>query len=909
MALGGLGSVGSLFIELRASTDKLAKDIQGGMKGLQRQSAQMRKIGAGLTAAVTLPLVGIAVAAVKAFDVEAKAIAQVEAAIRTTGSAAGFTSKELQKMAADLQDVSPFGNEQILAESIAQFQTFTNIAGPEFSRAIQASMDVATRTQQDLKSTAIQLGKALNDPIANLGALGRTGIQFSEDQKTLIKSLADTGQIAAAQKIILSELETQYGGSAEAAANAGTGGFTQLKNSIGDLLEEFGKLISDGIKPLVQPLKDAVNWFEDLDVETKKWIVSVGAITAAIGPLLVALGLIPPALALIGTGLGLLATPIGIFIVSVGAIGAALFHFRKEVASIVNIVIARMLRAVVIGINDLIKPVTKLLRLIGIDLVDDLENLQKELLHTAKGMDLMAIEVLQDTEELRALQKMAEGTAGTFEGELAPAVEAVTEGSLSLSEALFGVEDRLRAQKLAASEAAEQTNDLLNTLIAFGGGAVEPVGSVGRVFRTLQDDIGGATEGIDQIIAAGNRAQTTITRSVAAQGVEWAKVKGQADKAAADIDRAMADIREAAGGIFDALLIRGESVFESLQNALKGGALSLGRAIFQDITEQLAGPILKEFRKFFSKTLGGFITGFANTLGGSISKVFGVSGGGGAASSAGGLAGISSISGGLIAGLGGVLGGVISGLMSKKAFGIISGGVDEIKNALNTYIETWFRQINPGLQDKLLAIQMHTEPLRALADSLKATGEWQSSVLDTLQTTRSAIVDTGLATVNGVKGLGSKLDNIVDGTRSAIESIFNKNSGPNAPPPNLSFDEKLRWLLGDRDGGNALGSAGSLGSVFDKVRGGSSDFFQDRFRGMLRGAPVPSVFLSGAGVEEREEIVIGKLSGIQGAIEGLNLKMSVEIDKRVLAEAVSKSRDEAGQHMPFQDSSLARSTG
>ena len=289
--------------------------------------------------------------------------------------------------------------------------------------------------------------------------------------------------------------------------------------------------------------------------------------------------------------------------------------------------------------------------------------------------------------------------------------------------------------------------------------------------------------------------------------------------------------------------------------------------------------------------------------------MFGVSGGGGAASSAGGLAGISSISGGLIAGLGGVLGGVISGLMSKKAFGIISGGVDEIKNALNTYIETWFRQINPGLQDKLLAIQMHTEPLRALADSLKATGEWQSSVLDTLQTTRSAIVDTGLATVNGVKGLGPKLDNIVDGTRSAIESIFNKNSGPNAPPPNLSFDEKLRWLLGDRDGGNALGSAGSLGSVFDKVRGGSSDFFQDRLRGLLRGAPDPSVFLSGAGIEEREELVIGKLTGIQNAIERQNTRVSVEIDKKVLAEAVSEASDEAGQFMPFQDTQLARATG
>ena len=67
------------------------------------------------------------------------------------------------------------------------------------------------------------MGKALNDPVANLSALSRSGIQFSDEQKAVIKSMAETGRLAEAQTLILDELNRQYGGSAEAAAKADGG--------------------------------------------------------------------------------------------------------------------------------------------------------------------------------------------------------------------------------------------------------------------------------------------------------------------------------------------------------------------------------------------------------------------------------------------------------------------------------------------------------------------------------------------------------------------------------------------------------------------------------------------------------------------------------------------------------------
>ncbi|MFW6272507.1 MAG: phage tail tape measure C-terminal domain-containing protein, partial [bacterium] len=68
-------------------------------------------------------------------------------------------------------------------------------------------------------------------------------IQFSDEQITMVKRMTEVGDVAGAQKLILSELERQYGGQAEAAAKAGKGATQQLSNYLGDLKEGAGKVI------------------------------------------------------------------------------------------------------------------------------------------------------------------------------------------------------------------------------------------------------------------------------------------------------------------------------------------------------------------------------------------------------------------------------------------------------------------------------------------------------------------------------------------------------------------------------------------------------------------------------------------------------------------------------------------
>jgi len=194
-------------------------------------------------------------ACVSAYEASEKSLAKVAQAIKTTGGIAGFSLQQLSDIAADFQHNTLFEDDTIMNDVTAQLLTFTNIAGTNFKRAQVAALDLSTVLGSDLKGQTIQLGKALENPVAGVTALSRAGVTFTDTQKAVIKSLMDTNQLGAAQTIILDEIANKYGGQAEAAAKASTG-VTQLANSFGDLMEKIGGAIanSDTFKDSIKDL-------------------------------------------------------------------------------------------------------------------------------------------------------------------------------------------------------------------------------------------------------------------------------------------------------------------------------------------------------------------------------------------------------------------------------------------------------------------------------------------------------------------------------------------------------------------------------------------------------------------------------------------------------------------------------
>ena len=316
-------SVGLLTIAFGADLRGFEKAMKKAQKSIKKFGSSMQKTGKNLTRNLTLPLVALGAASIRNFDIQAKAIAQVEAGLKSTGNLVGKTSKQLQQMAADLQTKTLFGDEEILKNATAQLLTFTNIAGNQFDKTQEIALDLATRLDGDLKSASIMLGKALNDPVANLSALSRAGIQFSKEQKDLVKSLVETNRLADAQTLILEELEKQYGGSAEAAAKAGAGPLQQLSNQLADISEDIGEILLPIIIEMGNKIKDFALAFTNLDDDTKKVIVTIGILAGAIGPLLLLVGSLTIAFAA-------LFTPGGAILVGILAVGAGFIYISEN---------------------------------------------------------------------------------------------------------------------------------------------------------------------------------------------------------------------------------------------------------------------------------------------------------------------------------------------------------------------------------------------------------------------------------------------------------------------------------------------------------------------------------------------------------------------------------------------------
>lgn len=289
---------------VKDAAEASVRSFNNSMKGFQDRLNTVRIAGQGLQETFRILRAGIG-NLLQLSAVQERAERKVEQAIRSTGQAAGFSADELKKVASSLQEVTVFGDENILNNVTAQLLTFTNIATDNFLRTQEAALNLATVLDGDLKSASIQLGKALNDPIANLSALSRSGIQFSNEQEAVIKSLAETNRLAEAQTIILDELDKQYGGQARAVADLASGGMQQFFNVLGDVREELGLILSEALLPFFKALKDGLGIFQELPPFVKAVTAAVVILTTAIFALGLSLGPVTLTLtALAAVGLG-----------------------------------------------------------------------------------------------------------------------------------------------------------------------------------------------------------------------------------------------------------------------------------------------------------------------------------------------------------------------------------------------------------------------------------------------------------------------------------------------------------------------------------------------------------------------------------------------------------------------------
>lgn len=272
-----------------------AKDQTGGaLNGLKSTLGGIGAIAGGvLTAGVGLAATAFGAlvteigASVQAASDSEVVITQLNAVLESTGGIAGVTSQAAQDLSTSLQAVTRFSDETILSGE-NMLLTFTNIGKDIFPAATETMLDMSQALGQDVKASAIQLGKALQDPIEGVTALRRVGVNFTDAQKDMIKSLVEAGKVEEAQKLILKELQTEFGGSAEAAGKTFAGQMDILRNKFDDVQEKIGAAFIPVLLHLAETLMPYVDKYLPMFADFMVNVVApaLDTVVTALGQLL-----------------------------------------------------------------------------------------------------------------------------------------------------------------------------------------------------------------------------------------------------------------------------------------------------------------------------------------------------------------------------------------------------------------------------------------------------------------------------------------------------------------------------------------------------------------------------------------------------------------------------------------------
>jgi len=190
--------------------------------------------------------------------------AEVKAGLESTKNAAGVTFDAIEKVNNGLFHASNFSRAQLMdMQSI--LVTFPAITSKSYGTASQAMADMAERMHQGLKETAIQVGKALQDPVKGAMALHRVGVNLSADQMSSIKQMVASGNKLGAQQLIMTELNTEFAGSAKAAYD------TKPLMGFKKTMEDVGDLIGNGIinvEKFITPTMNSIgNYIESVVIK------------------------------------------------------------------------------------------------------------------------------------------------------------------------------------------------------------------------------------------------------------------------------------------------------------------------------------------------------------------------------------------------------------------------------------------------------------------------------------------------------------------------------------------------------------------------------------------------------------------------------------------------------------------
>lgn len=258
-------SVLNKFADVLDDTGQQAQLLDGPLGGIASRMTALSSIIKG--GAVSFAALGIALGATAFAFVGGVAYAresevaykQLEAQVRVTGGAAGFTAEQFDQMAKSFA-MATLGSTAEMRALISQLVVFDRVAGQSFTRAIALANDLGATGLSSAEESIKKIGKSLQDPLKYYTELEELGIVFNKSQVDSLKSAEALGDTLAAQEVILSALEAKVKGISTAQADSLSGDLDTFGQKWSEL---WGKAGANAL-PILRSITQAANLGLDL---------------------------------------------------------------------------------------------------------------------------------------------------------------------------------------------------------------------------------------------------------------------------------------------------------------------------------------------------------------------------------------------------------------------------------------------------------------------------------------------------------------------------------------------------------------------------------------------------------------------------------------------------------------------
>lgn len=327
------------------------------------------QIGAGLTAGITLPLVGLATAATDAFT-EFDSLQRGMVAVTGSASAAKAEIEKLKEVAA----LPGLGFKEAIEGSVRlQAAGLSADTARNALKAFGNAIATVGGGKAELDGVSLALGQIaakgkvyaeeinqLNERVPQIrsaiqAAFGTSDAQALQklgvDAETFVNKVSDS----------LNKLPPVTGGIRNAFENLQDQGFRVLASAgeaLAPVIEKVAGILSDQVLPAVQ---GAINWFKQLPGPVQTGIAALVGLAAAAGPVLVVVGSVAAGLASLAAAaapLGGIGAAIGIAFNAVVGTGAVFF---AEVIVPVGLAVAALI-ALGTWVYDNWKPIVAVLK-------------------------------------------------------------------------------------------------------------------------------------------------------------------------------------------------------------------------------------------------------------------------------------------------------------------------------------------------------------------------------------------------------------------------------------------------------------------------------------------------------------------------------------------------------------------